>query len=144
MFNEVNAKQVKKPDQDPLAEVLRSAAMEDNTVILTQANEAWMSPNSLFDLFLEGFHVGEGIEHLLNHLVVVTVDQKGFKKCNSLHRYCYFLNSEKKNLASEKAYMSKGYLDMMWARNKFQRRILELGFNFLFTVPVILSQTEKI
>jgi Nucleotide-diphospho-sugar transferase len=134
---------VTKPNQDQLAEILKSAAMEDNTVILTQANEAWMSPNSLFDLFLEGFHVGDGIEHLLNHLVVVTVDQKSFDKCISLHKYCYFLKSEKKNLASEKAYMSKDYLDMMWARNKFQRRILKLGFNFLFTVPVT-SVKQKI
>jgi Nucleotide-diphospho-sugar transferase len=34
----------------------------------------------------------------------------------------------------EKVFMSKDYLEMMWARNKFQLTILELGFNFLFTV----------
>jgi hypothetical protein len=30
--------------------------------------------------------------------------------------------------------MSKDYLEMMWARNKFQTRVLELGYAFLFTV----------
>ncbi|KAJ3688586.1 hypothetical protein LUZ61_017750 [Rhynchospora tenuis] len=67
-----NVIEVKQPDQDPLAEVLKSAVMDGNMVILTQGNEAWMARNSLFDLFLEGFHVGEEIEHLLNHLVIVT------------------------------------------------------------------------
>ncbi|KAJ4805357.1 Nucleotide-diphospho-sugar transferase family protein [Rhynchospora pubera] len=128
---------VKKPDQDPLAEILKSAAIDGNMVILTQGNEAWMAPNSLFDLFLEGFRVGEEIEHLLNHLVVVTVDQKGFEKCKTVHKYCYLMKTEE-NFSDEKFYMSKGYLDLMWIRNKFQRRILELGYNFLFTDMDIL------
>ncbi|KAJ4785815.1 Nucleotide-diphospho-sugar transferase family protein [Rhynchospora pubera] len=132
------SEQVQKADQDPLAEVLKSAAMEGNTVILTQANEAWMAPNSLFDLFLEGFHVGEGIEHLLNHLVVVTEDKKGFEKCKTVHKYCYFLKTKKRNIGKEKVYMSKEYLVTMWARNKFQRRILKLGYNFLYTDMDIL------
>ncbi|KAJ4785816.1 Nucleotide-diphospho-sugar transferase family protein [Rhynchospora pubera] len=37
------------------------------------------------------------------------------------------------NFSDEKFFRSKGYLDLMWIRNKFQRRILELGYNFLFT-----------
>jgi hypothetical protein len=99
MLNKVNTKQVKKPNQDPLAKILKSATMKGNTIILTQANEeneAWMSPNSLFDLFLEGFHAVEGIKHLSNHLLMVILDQKGFDKCNSLHKNCHFLKSEKK------------------------------------------------
>jgi hypothetical protein len=38
------------------------------------------------------------------------------------------------NLTTEQRYMSKDYLEMMWARNKFQTRVLELGYAFLFTV----------
>jgi hypothetical protein len=30
--------------------------------------------------------------------------------------------------------MQKDYLDMMWRRNRFQARILELGYSFVFTV----------
>jgi hypothetical protein len=33
--------------------------------------------------------------------------------------------------------MSKDYLEMMWGRNKFQQTIVELGYNFLFTVRTV-------
>jgi hypothetical protein len=33
--------------------------------------------------------------------------------------------------------MSKDYLEMMWGRNRFQQTVLELGYNFLFTVRYI-------
>ncbi|KAI4313462.1 hypothetical protein L6164_026444 [Bauhinia variegata] len=43
----------------PLEKVLKDAAMEDKTVILTTLNEAWATPNSVIDLFLESFRTGE-------------------------------------------------------------------------------------
>ena len=30
--------------------------------------------------------------------------------------------------------MTKDYLDLVWSKLKLQQRILELGYNFLFTV----------
>ncbi|KAJ3681252.1 hypothetical protein LUZ60_015741 [Juncus effusus] len=128
----------KKHLEDDLADILEKAAMEDRTVIMTQVNDAWSAPNSLLDLFLEGFHVGEGIEHLLNHLVIVAVDPGSFERCKTLHMYCYFMKSNTGDYTTEKVYMSKEYLDMLWARNAFQLRVLELGYNFLFSDVDIL------
>nr|CAD1839067.1 unnamed protein product [Ananas comosus var. bracteatus] len=68
------------PQTKDLASLLKSVAMDDNTVILTEINEAWATPNSLLDLFLESFRIGEHIEHLLDHLLIVAVDQKAFDR----------------------------------------------------------------
>lgn len=121
------------PQTKDLASLLKSVAMDDNTVILTEINDAWATPNSLLDLFLESFRIGEHIEHLLDHLLIVAVDRNAFDRCNLVHSHCY-LHKMEGNYSSEKVYMTKDYLEMMWSRNKFQRSILELGYNFLFTV----------
>jgi hypothetical protein len=63
-----------------LIAVLKKAANEDNTVIMTEINEAFAVPGSLLDLFLESFHAGENIEHLLNNLVIVTADQNAYDR----------------------------------------------------------------
>ncbi|CAO2147845.1 unnamed protein product [Urochloa humidicola] len=42
--------------------------MADNqTIIMTFTNEAWTSPGSLQDLFLESFRVGDSTAPLLKH-----------------------------------------------------------------------------
>ncbi|KAL0338190.1 UNVERIFIED_CONTAM: hypothetical protein Sangu_1341100 [Sesamum angustifolium] len=51
-----------------LERVLKDASMQDNSVILTTLNEAWAAPNSVIDLFLESFRIGEQTRYLLNHL----------------------------------------------------------------------------
>ncbi|KAL8517260.1 hypothetical protein ACS0TY_015480 [Phlomoides rotata] len=89
-----------------LEKVLKDASMQDNTVILTTLNEAWAAPNSIIDLFLESFRIGERTRWLLNHLVIVSLDQKAF---------------------------SRYYLRMMWRRIDFLRSVLEMGYNFVFT-----------
>ena len=53
-----------------LAELLPKVATDDGTVIITSVNEAFARPNSLLDLFRESFRAGEGIEHLLDHVLV--------------------------------------------------------------------------
>lgn len=63
-----------------LKEVLKKAANDDNTVIMTQINEAFAAPGSLLDLFLESFHAGENIEHFLKHLVIVAIDQNAYDR----------------------------------------------------------------
>jgi hypothetical protein len=35
--------------------------------------------------------------------------------------------------------MSKDYLELVWTKLTFQQTILELGYNFLFTVKMILQ-----
>ena len=75
---------------DPkLASVLRNACMKDKTVIITTLNDAWAEPGSIFDLFLESFHLGNQTKMFLNHLVVITWDQKAHARCLALHKHCY-------------------------------------------------------
>ncbi|XP_051177070.1 uncharacterized protein At4g15970-like [Lolium perenne] len=117
-----------------LEEVLARAAMADRTVIMTQINAAWTKPGSLLDLFFESFRNGEGgVARLLDHLVIVTMDPAAYAQCQLVHPHCYFLRTTGVDYRSEKFFMSKDYLEMMWGRNKFQQTIVELGYNFLFT-----------
>ncbi|GJN03552.1 hypothetical protein PR202_ga21008 [Eleusine coracana subsp. coracana] len=108
--------------------------MEDKTIIMTSTNEAFSAPGSLMDLFLESFHTGVKTEPLLKHLVIVAVDAKAFALCQQTHPLCYHLNVEGSvDFSSEQEFNAKDYLDMMWLRHRFQARILELGYNFVFT-----------
>ncbi|XP_062196331.1 uncharacterized protein At4g15970-like isoform X2 [Phragmites australis] len=117
-----------------LAQLLKNASMEDKTVIVTSINQAYAAPGSLLDLFLESFRLGEGTPRLLDHVLIVAVDPAALETCLSVHRHCYLLRPEGAvDYSGEKFFMTKDYLDMMWARNRFQQTILELGFNFLFT-----------
>ncbi|GJM97244.1 hypothetical protein PR202_ga14156 [Eleusine coracana subsp. coracana] len=87
------------------------------------------------DLFFESFRMGEGgVARLLEHLVIVTMDPAAYEGCQAVHRHCYFLRTTTGvDYRSEKMFMSKDYLEMMWGRNRFQQTVLELGYNFLFT-----------
>lgn len=120
---------------DPkLQSVLRNASMKDKTVIITTLNDAWAEPGSIFDLFLESFHIGGNkTEKLLNHLVVITWDQKAYSRCLALHKHCYYLETSGDNFTSEAFFMSQDYLHMMWRRIEFLGTILHLGYNFVFT-----------
>jgi hypothetical protein len=122
-----------------LEEVLARAATKDRTVIMTQINAAWTRPGSLLDLFFESFRTGEdGVARLLDHLVIVTMDPAAYEGCKAVHRHCYFLRtSNGVDYRSEKMFMSKDYLEMMWGRNRFQQTVLQLGYNFLFTVSTV-------
>ncbi|XP_073003480.1 uncharacterized protein At4g15970-like [Typha latifolia] len=135
-IEEVNNTKVVPTEEAPfqdLVPLLRRAATDDKTIIMTSVNGAWAAPNSLLDVFLESFHIGEQIEHLLQHLIIVAMDPKAFKRCKSLHPHCYLLKVNGTDFTSEKVLMSKGYIELVWSKLKFQRRILELGYNFLFT-----------
>ena len=114
--------------------MLNDAAMEDKTVILTTLNEAWASPNSIIDLFLESFRFGEHTRKLLNHLVIIALDMKAFSRCLDIHKYCFALVTEGVNLYSEAVVMTPASLNMMCSRIFFLQAVLELGFNFVFTV----------
>ncbi|CDP07921.1 unnamed protein product [Coffea canephora] len=116
-----------------LEKVLNDAAMEDKTVILTTLNEAWASPNSIIDLFLESFRFGEHTRKLLNHLVIIALDMKAFSRCLDIHTHCFALVTEGVDFSSEAYFMTPAYLKMMWSRIFFLQSVLELGFNFVFT-----------
>ncbi|KAF5734073.1 hypothetical protein HS088_TW16G00515 [Tripterygium wilfordii] len=51
-----------------LKRVLDNATMENKTVIITTVNDAWAEPDSILDVFLESFRVGDGTSKLVKHL----------------------------------------------------------------------------
>ncbi|KAJ1286847.1 hypothetical protein BS78_03G383400 [Paspalum vaginatum] len=116
-----------------LPELLPKVAMADRTVIVTSVNEAWARPGSLLDLFRDSFRNGEGIEHLLNHTLVVAVDDGGFARCRAVHPHCYLLEITSANASAANRFLSKGYLELVWAKLALQQRVLQLGYNYLFT-----------
>nr|POE52605.1 uncharacterized protein CFP56_35058 [Quercus suber] len=120
-------------DEARLEKVLKDAAMKDKTVILTTLNDAWAAPNSVIDLFLESFRIGDHTRRLLNHLVIVALDQKAFARCLVIHTHCFSLVSEGVDFHQEAYFMTPDYLKMMWRRIDFLRSVLEMGYNFVFT-----------
>ncbi|XP_077246364.1 uncharacterized protein At4g15970-like [Tasmannia lanceolata] len=116
-----------------LEKVLKEASMENKTVILTTVNEAWTAPNSVLDLFLESFRIGDHTRKLLNHLVIIALDQKAYVRCLSAHTHCFALTTEGLDFSGEKYFMTPDYLKMMWRRIDFLRTVLEMGYNFIFT-----------
>ncbi|KAL8153526.1 hypothetical protein V2J09_011286 [Rumex salicifolius] len=122
-----------------LATVLERAANPNKTVILTYLNEAWAKPNSIFDLQLESFRVGENTKALIKHLVAVSLDEKAHARCLSLKLNCYFLRLEGYNFSGAAFFMTPRYVEMMWRRLDFMHSVLSFGYNFLFTVIILLS-----
>ena len=108
--------------------------MGDKTVILTTVNGAWAANNSLLDLFLESFHIGNNTKRLLNHLVIIALDQKSYARCLALHPLCYALKTEGVDFSGEAYYSTPNYLEMMWRRIDFLPSILTMGYSFIFTV----------
>ncbi|XP_031271560.1 uncharacterized protein At4g15970-like isoform X2 [Pistacia vera] len=104
-----------------LEKVLKNAAMEDNTVILTTLNEAWAAPNSVLDLFLESFRIGYGTRRLLNHLEAYFMTPDYLKM---MWRRIDFLRTV----------LEMGYnfvftdADVMWFRNPFLRFYSDADF----------------
>ncbi|CAL4953008.1 unnamed protein product [Urochloa decumbens] len=126
-------------EEGELERLLRAVADEDRTVIMTSVNEAWAAEGSLLDLFLESFRTGERIAHFAEHLLVVALDGGALERCRAVHPHCYLLpGAAARNLSDEKVFMSKDYIDLVWSKVRLQQRILELGYNFLFTDVDIL------
>ncbi|KAJ8442712.1 hypothetical protein Cgig2_001805 [Carnegiea gigantea] len=119
-----------------LRKALKAAATKENTVILTTLNRAWAEPNNVFDLFLESFRIGINTTRLLNHVLVIAVDDKAYLRCQALVPHCYLFNSNHSTQMAHEAgfmIMSPIYLEMMWDRLAFLQTILTLGYNFVFT-----------
>lgn len=116
-----------------LEKILKEAAMDDKTVIVTTLNEAWASPNSVVDIFIESFRIGFGTRKLLEHVVMVALDKRAYDRCITIHMHCFALFTQGVDFSGEQDFMSEGYLKMMWRRIDFLRIILEIGYNFIFT-----------
>ncbi|GER49430.1 nucleotide-diphospho-sugar transferase family protein [Striga asiatica] len=107
---------------------------DKKTVIITTLNAAWTEPNSIFDLFIESFKIGNGTEKLLRHVVVATLDQKAHSRClKARFLHCYTLTTQAVDISGEAFFMSEDYLKMMWRRIDFLTTVLQMGFDFVFT-----------
>nr|XP_043630371.1 uncharacterized protein At4g15970-like [Erigeron canadensis] len=118
---------------EELKSILKNATMENNTVIITTMNDAWAEPESMFDLLLESFQIGNQTQRFLKHLIVVTMDQKAYARCVEIHPHCYNLSTHGMDFSREAFFMAPDYLKMMWRRIDFLRNVLSLGYSFVFT-----------
>jgi hypothetical protein len=116
-----------------LAELLARVATVDRTVIMTSVNEIWTRPNSLLDIFLGGLRGGEDTAHLVDHVLIVTVDAGSFSGCKAVHPHCYLLEVKSMDMNRAKTFGTPEYVEMIWLKLSIQQRVLELGYNFLFT-----------
>ncbi|XP_015883761.3 uncharacterized protein At4g15970-like [Ziziphus jujuba] len=129
-----NAFEVIIINKNPLDTILENSSMEDKTVIITNLNDAWAEPNSIFDLFLESFRIGNDTERLLNHLMVICLDEMAYNRCLALHPHCYRLHIEGFNFTTSNAFfMSPAYLEIVWRKIEFLATVLEKGYNFVFS-----------
>ncbi|XP_043716127.1 uncharacterized protein At1g28695-like [Telopea speciosissima] len=126
--------------KDDLEIALEQASMGNNkTVIIAMINKAYVEGDNnpggitLLDLFLEAFWVGEDTIPLLNHLLLVAVDQKSFDRCNFRRLHCYKLVTDGVDISEEGFYMSDIFVKMMWTRVLFLGDILRRGYSFIFT-----------
>lgn len=119
--------------------------MPNKTVILTTLNEAWAAPNSVFDLFLESFRIGNETLKLLDHVVVITMDEKAYNRCIAIHPHCYSLTTNDTDFSGEAGFLTPVYLKMMWRRIEFLGTVIDLGYNFIFTVfSLIIHHCQRI
>jgi len=125
-------------DKVELELMLSKAANPNRTVIITLLNAAWAQNNSMLDLFLQSFRVGNGTEQLLKNLLIVAVDNTALHRCRQIHEHCYLMKTEGVDFSAVMPLMSQNYLKMMWRRMRFFGQVLETGYNFLFSDTDIL------
>ncbi|GMJ04343.1 hypothetical protein like AT4G19975 [Hibiscus trionum] len=106
--------------------------MMDRTVILTVVNETWAKPESVLDLFLESFRIGEGTERLLNHVLIIAEDSRAFRYCNSKHPHCFELGNLRKKLTKTPPGTQGNFL-FSPIRLTLLTQVIELGYNVVFT-----------
>ncbi|XVF33659.1 hypothetical protein REPUB_Repub17cG0187000 [Reevesia pubescens] len=151
---------VKFPVKDELDLALEEASMPNKTVIIAVVNKAYVEQSvdaetTMLDLFLESFWLGDDTRALLDHLLIVTVDQTAYERCKFKRLHCYRLVTEGVDFGGEKVFMSQDFIKMMWRRTLFLSDVLRRGYSFIFTDSDIiwlrnpfsklsLNQTEDI
>ncbi|KAD6453782.1 hypothetical protein E3N88_08488 [Mikania micrantha] len=121
-------------NENSLSRILKRAAMSNKTVIITSLNDAWAEPQSMFDLLLESFRIGNQTARFLKHLVVVNVDEKAYARCLKIHPHCYnLINDLNLNSDDQAFFMTADYLKIVWKKIDFLSQVLDLGYSFVFT-----------
>ncbi|KAF5198015.1 Nucleotide-diphospho-sugar transferase family protein [Thalictrum thalictroides] len=111
----------------------------NKTLIITVVNKAYVEgEKSMLDLFLDSFWLGDDTQFLVNHLLIVAMDQIAYDRCMFLRRHCYRLVTDGVDFGGEKLYMSNDFVNMMWRRTLFLANVLQRGYNFIFTDTDIL------
>lgn len=120
--------------RDELEAVLSKASMPNKTVIIAILNKAYIEGDKpMLDIFLESFWLGEGTQFLINHLLLVAMDQTAYERCQFLRLHCYKLVTDGVDFGGEKLYMSRDFINMMWTRTLFLGAVLQRGYSFIFT-----------
>ncbi|GAA0187224.1 hypothetical protein LIER_34512 [Lithospermum erythrorhizon] len=120
---------------DGLDDALAKVSTKNNTIIIAVINKAYVEGDKpMLDLFLDGFWDGENTRSLIDHLLIVAVDQTSFDRCMFLRLYCYKLKTDGVDYGGgEVVYMSEDFIKMMWTRTLFLGQVLKRGYNFIFT-----------
>ncbi|KAI5078636.1 hypothetical protein GOP47_0006307 [Adiantum capillus-veneris] len=121
------------PYEEKLKAVFEKASMPDRTVIITTLNAAWAENNTMIDIFLESFQHGDGTQRLLQHLIIVCLDQKAYDRCLEIHPHCLKVKTGGVDFSGEQALLSHDYIKMIWRRIKFLETVLEMNYSFIFT-----------
>ncbi|XP_051129805.1 uncharacterized protein At1g28695-like [Andrographis paniculata] len=131
--------------KDDLQIALERASTPEKTLIIVVINEAYVEPieneyPTMFDIFLEGFWIGDGVRSLVDHLLVVAMDEKAYNRCEYRRMNCYKLAAaaDGEAFAGEKVYMSNEFIEMMWRRTAFLLDVLGRGYSFIFTDADVL------
>ncbi|WOL07621.1 hypothetical protein Cni_G16366 [Canna indica] len=127
----------KYAEKDDLDMVLEATSMKNKILIIAILNKAYVGENGMLDLFLQSLRQGEKTEFLINHLLLVAVDDLAFNLCNALQLHCYKLVSGV-DFSKEAFYMSDHFIKMMWRRTQFLSNVLKRGYSFIFTDMDIL------
>ncbi|KAI9100773.1 hypothetical protein K1719_024135 [Acacia pycnantha] len=114
--------------------------MDNKTVIVTFINKAYAEQDvngdtTMFDLFLSSFWLGEDTRSLVDHLLVVAVDQTAYDRCRFFRLNCFILETDDNGVdfGGEKVFMSADFIKMMWRRTLFLLQVLKRGYSFIFT-----------
>ncbi|AED94614.1 Nucleotide-diphospho-sugar transferase family protein [Arabidopsis thaliana] len=118
-----------QPESSGLSSLLKEAATEDKIVIITMVDREWAKPDSILDLFLESVRIGERTKHLLNHLIVVALDDQALRYCLRAHPHCYLHRYSRKKSES----LKPDGLVTGWNKKSLVKEILELGYHIMFT-----------
>ncbi|XP_050161024.1 uncharacterized protein At1g28695-like [Malus sylvestris] len=129
--------------EDELETVLAKASMDNKSVIIAVINKAYAvqdvkADTTMLDLFIESFWQGEGTRTLVDHLVLVAVDQIAYDRCMFLRLNCYRLETDGVDFGGEKIYMSEDFIKMMWRRTWLLLEVLKRGYSFVFTDTDVL------
>lgn len=124
---------------DELDFALEKAAMANKTVVIAVINKAYADQGvrddtTMLDVFLSSFWLGEDTRKLLDHLLLVAVDQTAYDRCRFQRLNCFKLETEGVDFGGEKLYMSEEFIKMMWKRTLFLLEVLKRGYSFIFTV----------